>query len=247
MHSADNQVPARLGLVVMEHRVEAGRLVDDAYQRGRLLDVELGRQLGEVGLGGRLDAIGPAAEEDGVEVHRENLVFGVAALQLDGGGPFAELDPDHLEFAAHLLTGVEGLGKLLGDGTSSSLAGIPHQHGTEENARKTGEIDSAVGVETRVLGGDRRVDYVGRDVLVLHVGAVFDVEGADDLSVRGDELGGEIVVRMFELGEGWDVGAEPYCRKQPNHREYREKEQAPEPDYYLLACTIFHDRRKNTD
>ena len=246
VHTADYQIPAGLGLVVVEDGVVAGWLVDYAYEGGCLLDIELGRLLGEVGLGCRLDAVGSASEEDGVEVHSHDFVLGIAPFELDGGGPFAQLDPYHLQFVAHFLTRIEGLGELLGDGTSSSLAGIAHQKGAEEHASEALEINAAVLLETGVLGSDGSVDYIGGDVLILDIGPVLDVKGGDYFPVHGNKLGREIVVRMFKLRKGRDVGINPYCCKQSGYGKHPGGKQGPEPDYNFLSRTIFHYGRKNT-
>ena len=246
VHTADYQVPAGLGLVVVQNRIVAGRLVDDADQGGRLLYVQLGWLLGEIRLRGRLYAVGPASEEDGVQVHGYNFVLGIAPFELDGGGPFAQLDPYHLQFVAHFLTRIEGLGELLGDGTSSSLAGIAHQKGAEEHASEALEINAAVLLETGVLGSDGSVDYIGGDVLILDIGPVLDVEGGDYFPVHGNKLGCEIVVRMFKLRKGRDVGINPYCCKQSGYGKHPGGKQGPEPDYNFLSRTIFHYGRKNT-
>ena len=75
-HRAEHVLVARLevllGLLAVG-RVEVGRVVQHARQDRRLSQGQLGRRLVEEGLRGRLDAVGAAAEVDGVEVALEHL------------------------------------------------------------------------------------------------------------------------------------------------------------------------------
>ena len=64
----------RLGVLPVV-RVEPARVVDDAGQRRALLEAQLGGGLVEERLGSRLDAVGTAAEVDGVEVALEDLLL----------------------------------------------------------------------------------------------------------------------------------------------------------------------------
>ena len=127
-HLVQHVVAPLQRLFVVQYRVVAGRLVDHSHEAGPLFDGQVGRLLAEEGAGRRLDAVGVAAKEDGVEVHRDDFVLGVVALQLDGRDPLLQLDADHPGGAADLsalqfLAGIEGLGQLLGDGGAASLAG----------------------------------------------------------------------------------------------------------------------------
>lgn len=57
-------------------------------------------------------------------------------------------------------------------------------------------------VETCVFSGDQSVDCIGRDILVVDVGAVFNVVFAYHLAVFGEEHGGLVVadVAQFVIG-----------------------------------------------
>ena len=159
-HLADDVVAAGDGSVVVEHGVEAGGLVYCSDQDRALLEVELRGLLIKEGIGRCLDAVGVAAEEDGVHVHGHDLVLGVVALELDGRYPFLELADHQLErcfageFAGGLLPGEEGLGQLLGDGAASSAGtGIAQEDGLDPDPGQAAEVDAAVIVEADVLGG----------------------------------------------------------------------------------------------
>ena len=195
------------GEVRMEGGVVAGGLVDHTHQHGALFYIKVYRVFGEEGLGGGLDAICAAAEEDGVQVHIHYLFLGVVPFELDGGDPLLELYPDHLYLrhagnpAAYVGPGIERLGELLGEGAAAALGGVAPQEGAVGHAAQGPEVDAGVVVEALVFGGYGGLDHIGRELVVADVGAVFDVEGRQDLPVFGYYLGGELAFRVFQFGE----------------------------------------------
>ena len=122
LHSRDDEVPSCEGLVRIDRRVVSCWLVHHSHQGRSLFHRKVHRVLSEEGLGCSLDSIGVAAEEDLIHIHIHNLLLGVVALKLHCCDPFLQLYPHHLELRVHGLTRIKGLGKLLGDGTSTSLA-----------------------------------------------------------------------------------------------------------------------------
>ncbi len=78
------------GLHIDDGVVIAGRL-GQARERGRLVQGELARVLIEIGDARGLDAVGALAVVDGVEIHHQDLIFGVGLLHLDGDIGLADL------------------------------------------------------------------------------------------------------------------------------------------------------------
>ena len=178
-----------LGVLALR-RVEVVGVVEDARQHRGLLEVEvLGRDV-EVGHRGRLDAVGAAAEVDGVEVALEDLLLALLTLELEREEGLLELA---LEGA--LLGEVEDLHVLLGDGRralGAVAAGV-----AERRAEDALGVDALVGPEALVLGGDHGLLDVVRHLAV-----------GDRLAVLGGELTQlGLAVGVVDLGRlGLEVG-----------------------------------------
>ena len=139
-----------------------------------------------------------------------------------------------------LLAGVEGLRELLGDGGTAALAGVAGQERLEQDAEKAGDVDAGVAVETGVLGGDRRLHEVLGKLVIADEGAVLDMVGREDLAFLGDDLGGQLAVRVLQLLDGRDLGEGPDEPEQDEDQDDRRQEQDPEPADDLLACIVCH-------
>ena len=98
-HVPEHEIAALQGIFRMEDRIVSGRLVYHTDKHRALFYIEVGRALGKEGLGRRINSIRAASEEDGVEIHCQNLVLCIVALDLDCGNPLLELDSDHLHLA----------------------------------------------------------------------------------------------------------------------------------------------------
>ncbi len=197
------RVLARLG-------VEVVGVVENARQDGGLLEVEvLGRDV-EVGHRGGLDAVGAAAEVDGVEVALEDLLLALLALELQGEEGLLEL-----ALEGPLLGEVEDLHVLLGDrrrALRAVAAGVAERRPDDALG-----VDALVGPEALVLGrDDRLLDVVGH----LAVGdrlAVLGREGAQlGLAVGvvdARRLGLEVGVGVGDRGLGVGVVERPDARQ----------------------------------
>ena len=106
-----------------------GRVGKADEQRG-LAQGEVGGALGQIGFGWRLDAVGAVTVVDGVEVHHEDLVFGVHVLHLDGDVGLAHRSRSMVESNCSLLQ--DGVAhQLLGDSRGAfvpAAEGLPPQH-----------------------------------------------------------------------------------------------------------------------
>ena len=242
-HLADHEVAALQGELGVEDGVVARGLVDHAHEQGRLLDRQVGRLLGEIRLRGSLDAVGAAAEEDGVEVHVHDLLLGVVALDLDGGDPLLELDAHHLELVGDLAARVERLGELLGDGAAAALARIAHQERLEEHAPQALDVDAGMLVETGVFRGHGGLDEVRGKLFVADVGAVLDMERGENFSVLGDDLRGEFVVGVLEFLEGGNLREDAHQQDEQEHKGERSRHKDPKPLDNLLLGVLFHRQK----
>ena len=245
-HSLEDGVATLKGLVGIETGVVSGGFVDHAHEHGALLNRQFGRLLVEERQGCCLDAVSAAAEEDGVEIHVHDLLLGIVPFELHCGDPLLELGPDHddlgpaWDLAVHLTTGIQGLGQLLGDGTSAALAGVSHEQGLEEHAAEADHVDAGMPVETLVLGSDGRLDKAGGQFIVTGIRAVLDMEGGQDLASVGDHLGGKLAVRVLQLLEGRDLGEDPYEDQKCQDQRHGSGDEYPEPLGYFLASAVFH-------
>ncbi len=194
---------------------EVVRRVQDRGEHRRLGDGELLGGLVEVGVGRGLDAVGAAAEVDGVQVALEDRRLGLLLLHLQGEERLLDLARK-----GALLAEVEDLDVLLGD-RRRALGGVALRVG-ERGAEDALRVDAAVGVERAVLSGDRRVLHRLRDVGQRDRLAVLLREAADlALPARVVDEGGlglEGLVgvgdRGVAVGEVADAGQD-HRRDQP--------------------------------
>ena len=183
-------------------RVEGGRRVQDRREHRALLDGEVLGVLVEVRLRRGLDAVGAAAEVDGVQVALQDLVLGLLALDLQRHERLL-----HLAGEGALLGEVEDLDVLLGD-RRGALRGAAARV-AERRAQDALGVDALVGLEAAVLGGDHRVlhvlGYVGQGDaravlvgepadLVLAVGVVDERRLRLEVLVRVRDVGGRVAV-----------------------------------------------------
>ena len=138
-------------------------------------------------------------------VIREKMLFltvdGRINFELYRGDPFFQFDPDHLERRTDILTRVEGLGELLGDGTSTSLAGVAAEESLDKDSRETLEIDTRMSVKTFVLCSYCSMNDIRRQVLVVDERSVLYMKGSQDLSVFSDDLSGKVALRILQFLE----------------------------------------------
>ena len=231
-HLVEHHVaPAASALVAAEGVIVRGVLAH-AYQRGGFLNLQVFRLATEVGEGGSLDADRVVQEVELVEVHREDFLFGVVVFQLYGNHPFDGLLEQTLHHVAR--TGrIELLGELLGDGASATGI-LLHQdaalhHGTEQGDG----VDARMLDKAHVLRGYQRIDDVGRQVVVAHEHAVLLAVrvGAQHLPVLREDLGGELVVRVFQILHGRHVAYLPGSNRVEYHNAHKYSQRYKSPQY----------------
>jgi len=157
-----------------------------AREQSRLCDGQLGGRLVEVQPRRRLDAICAVAEEDLVCVHGDDLVLGVALLDVDGEQRLLDLAR---ELALTFQEQVEG--QLLGQrGRAATRADPAIDDGVPHSAENRFGIDAAVLVELGVLNGyDRELEVV-RDFTGLELHPPFAGERSNELTVLGIDMSG---------------------------------------------------------
>ena len=101
-------------------------------------------------------------------------------------------------------------------------------------------------VEADILGGHGGVHKVLRQLVVVGVGAVLDMEGGEDFTVLGKHLGGKLIVRMFQLLERGYLGEDAHQNQQEQHQGERRYEDDPEPFDYCAFCFVCHFFRLKT-
>ena len=198
-HAVEYRV-ATLGCEVGVHRgvIARGR-VGKAHEQRRLGEREVGGALGEICVRRGFDAVGAVTKVDGVEVHHQDLVFGVDLLHLEG-----EIRLAHLALDSHveLLVGEDRVAhELLGDGGCAlGAAGELHHRG----ARDAVEVDAVVLVEALVLGIHRAGEHVWGDLVDRDALAVLRIERGDLVAVRvedGGRLAGKVEIGIGVVGK----------------------------------------------
>ena len=249
-HLPDDEVPPGEGLVRIQGRVVPGRLVGHSDEGCGFFDRKFGRLLGEEGLRSRPDSVGVAAEEDGVEIHGHDLILGVVLLELDGSDPLLELDPDHLHLiyprnlALSFRSRIQGLGELLGDGTSSSLAGVAHEDSLEQHPGESFEVDAGMIVETGVFGSYRGMYHIRGQFFIGNISPVLYMESREDFSSFGNDLCSKLIVRVFQFLERRNVSKCPDDQYHQYQKQHRKRYDYPEPLGNFLLCVFGHNKDK---
>ena len=177
-------------------RVQDGRIArsaDQSRQQGGFRQRQLAHGLSEIIFRGGFKSVIAVGQINLIAVHRENLLLGVVALDLDGQQRF-------LNLAAHAAVGAvqkQRAGQLhrqragaFGDAMREKIS-----PGRAGHAR---EIHSPVLVEVLVLGGEDGVLQDRRNLLVGQQDAALQCEAADNLAVIGVEFGDDVRAEIFQ-------------------------------------------------
>jgi hypothetical protein len=176
--------------------VHAPRGPDQAGQERGLCQRQLHRRRAEVGLCRSRDPVRARAEVRAVEVHREDLVLVVLALETQRDAGLSEL---HFE-GALAVREVHELRELLRD-RGTALDGLALRPVRQRGARDRLGVDAGVLPEARVLDGDDGIlDHLW-DVGRRDRRAVLLEQRCEQRSVRGSDLGAEGQRLLFLLGQ----------------------------------------------
>jgi hypothetical protein len=174
-HRAQHLIPAALGPFQIGDGGEAAGRPGDAGDGRHLAQIEVRDRLVEVAPGGGGHPVGSLAEEDLVQVKREDLVLRVAGLQPAGEDRLGDLAQ---EAAREEQLGVEERsGHLLGD-CGAALRDLAGAHVGQHRPHDAPVIEAPVLVEAAILDADERLDEQRRDLL-----------GGDHLPALGGPVG----------------------------------------------------------
>ena len=92
-------------------------------------------------------------EVEVVEIERQDFLLGIVSLQLHGDDPLYRFLQQSLQ-GARCLFGIELLGKLLGDGRSTSGIGLSQDTTLHDGTPQCTEVDARMLVESFILRGN---------------------------------------------------------------------------------------------
>ena len=200
LHLLEHGVAAQTRTIGMAHGIVVGGILHHSDKCGRLLNVEVLGGLSEIYPRGRLDSHCVVEEVELVEIHLDNLILRVVALELHGYHPFYGLLERTVDDSVGS-GGIELFGQLLGDGGAAAGVFLAHDKRLDKHTHECAHIDAGMVLETGILGGDESVDHVLRDFVVVGVYAVarIAVVTAHFLAVGRIENGSELIVGVLQL------------------------------------------------
>src|SRR5208282_3387547 len=175
---------------------------NDGRERGGLGKGQLRDRLAEIVFGRRFEAVVAGAEVNLIAVHRENLVFGVVALDFDGENRL-------LHFAVEAAVGAieeEAAGELHREGAGAFLDLMMADvvPGGLEHAR---EIDAPMFLEVLILGGEDGFLQSLGNLARGEEDAALQGERADRLPVVGIQLRDNVGAIVFERANFRQIAA----------------------------------------
>ena len=246
VHLGEYEIASLAGPFGMKLGVVTGGGIDRADQHRALLGRQFGREFVEESAGGGPDAVGAAAEEHRVEIHRDDFVLGVIAFQFDGREPLAQFNPHHFglvyagDAAARFRAGIQSLGQLLGDGTATALFARTAQDSLENHTAQAAEIHARVFIETAVFRRYQRVDQVRGELVVSHIRTVLDVKGCQNLPVIGQNLRREFVLGIFQFFKRGNLRKESDGQQEEQGEGQGCAHHNPRPFYDFFSGFLFH-------
>ena len=198
------------GVVMLARVIGIGGLRNADEQR-RLRKRQVFRALAKVIARGRLDAIAAVAVVDDVQIHCENLVFGVLLFDFACNVHLAYFALDAAR--CHLVEQDRVAHELLGDG-GGALGGAARVQVDEQRANDAHRVDAAVAVEALVLGCHRALEHIGRNLAFVDVNAVFQGDFSEHRGAVVCVDGGDAGLRV-----GLEVGVIGQVRKPTAHHD----------------------------
>ena len=110
----------------------------------------------EIGIRGRLNTDSIMKEVKIIQIHCNNLILRIVALQFDSNHPLDRF-LEHTLHRGFCMFGIQLLSQLLGDGRSTTSALLSQNTAFDDSTRQCIEIDAGVLVETDVLCGHQRL------------------------------------------------------------------------------------------
>ena len=223
-HAVQHVVPPELGLIVVHARVPRAGSGHQAREHRGLGQLQVGGVLVVILARRGLDAVGAAAQVDGVEVVLENLVLGLLLVDLERHQRLVDLAGDRRGGLAHVVP----LHVLLRDG--GAAARVIQHDGVPQRLGHARDVDAGVGVERAVLGRHEGLRHVLGKRLDAHRLAVRDTQTPQlRLSVRVVEDRGLRLREVVGLGDlEAHVGDDE--RDDAHERDREDREQQPQAD-----------------
>ena len=153
-HLREHHVSSVAGTLRIAHRVEERRILAETDERSRLGEGEILRFLIKIGIRRRLDTHGIVQEVEVVEIECQDFLLGIVSLQLDGDDPLYRFLQQSLQ-GTRCLFGIELLGKLLGDGRSTSGIGLSQESTLHDGTTERTEVDARMLIESFILRGNQ--------------------------------------------------------------------------------------------
>ena len=154
LHLREHHVSSVAGTLRIAHRVEERRVLAETDERSRLGEGKILRFLIKIGIRRRLDTHGIVQEVEVVEIECQDFLLGIVSLQLDGDDPLYRFLQQSLQ-GTRCLFGIELLGKLLGDGRSTSGIGLPQESTLHDGTTERTEVDARMLIESFILRGNQ--------------------------------------------------------------------------------------------
>jgi hypothetical protein len=227
-HPAEDVLAPFLGALRIEvRRVPAGGLRETREHRG-LADGDLADLLPVVGAGGFADSVGPTAEIDLVQIEEENLVLGEVLLDAPSENHLADLALD-----VALRSEQQCLDHLLGDGAGALSNLAAGAHVRPDRSEDGDVVDALVLVERVVLGCEKGLNHVLRDLVEIPEAPPVFVELPDGLAGSIEDEARQhrlVVVQAAQIGQVRDeLHVERDGERRPRGREEGDqRKQGPE-------------------
>ena len=153
LHLREHHVSSVAGTLRIAHWVEERRVLAESDERSCLGEGQVFRLLIKIGVCRRLDAHGIVQEVEIVEIESQDFLLGVVPFQFHGDDPLYRFLQLSLQ-RARCLFGIELLGKLLRDGTSTSGIGLTQDTALHDGTPQRTEVDARMLVESFILRGN---------------------------------------------------------------------------------------------
>ena len=192
-HAVEDEISASNGaLGVLDRRV--ARAANESGEKRSFGERQLADGLAEIILGGGLETVIAVREIDLIAVHREDLLLGVVALDLDR-------EERLLDLAAHADVGAireKRAGELHGERARAFGTAVRARQVAPGGAEHAREVHAPVLLEMLVFGGEDGVLQNRRNLVVGQKNAALQGERADQLAVVGVEFGDDVRLVVFE-------------------------------------------------
>ena len=231
----------------MQCRIISGRLVHHTDKRSALFYSKIRRFFRKECLSRSPDSISTAAEKYSIQIHIQNFILRIIALQFHGRNPLFQLYPHHLDLresgdaAGNVRARIQCLRKLLSDGAAASLTGIAQEQSFHRHTSKALKVNAGVLVEPHVLSSHGCLNKIWRQIFVRHIRSVLYMKSGKDLSVISNHLRSELTFRAFQFLERRNISEKPYSQQHHGQQNHRTGNDYPEPFHKFLSRILGHN------